>query len=76
MLERLQAREHDASDADAAVLYSQLAQDTGDVSWHRLDSSASVEAVREKAASLLRGHVNDASLMPMSSVVHSSGCAG
>jgi uncharacterized protein len=76
MLERVQAREHDASDADAAVLHSQLAQDTGDVSWHRLDSSASVEAVREKAASLLRGHVNDASLMPMSSVVHSSGCAG
>jgi predicted kinase len=57
MLERVQAREHDASDADAAVLHSQLAQDTGDVSWHRLDSSASVEAVREPNPAVLSDHL-------------------
>jgi uncharacterized protein len=65
MLDRLQGRESDASDADAGVLHSQLAQDTGALSWHRLDSSVSVEALREAAVSLLGGHVNDAPLTPM-----------
>jgi aminoglycoside phosphotransferase family enzyme/predicted kinase len=70
MIDRLQTRGRDASDADAAVLRNQRTQDTGAVSWHRLDSSASVEAVREKALSFLRDHMNDAGVAPMSSVVH------
>ena len=64
LLERLQHREHDASDADATVLHRQRAQDVGVMSWHRLDSSAPIGVVREKALSLLRGHVNDAPVTP------------
>jgi predicted kinase len=64
LLERLQRRGPDASDADAAVLRLQSAQDVGVISWHRLDSSASIDVVRETALSLLRGHVNDAPRTP------------
>jgi predicted kinase len=60
LLERLQHRARDASDANAAVLRMQSTQDVGASSWHRLDSTASIDAVREKALSWLRGHVNDA----------------
>jgi aminoglycoside phosphotransferase family enzyme/predicted kinase len=64
LLERLQHREHDASDADATVLRMQSTQDVGKISWHKLNSSASIDAVRETALSLFRGHVNDAPVMP------------
>jgi aminoglycoside phosphotransferase family enzyme/predicted kinase len=64
LLQRLQQREHDASDADATVLRVQRVQDVGAISWRRLDSSASIDAVREKALSLLRDHVNDAPVTP------------
>jgi uncharacterized protein len=60
LLERLQHREHDASDADATVLLMQSTQDVGVISWHRLESSASIDVVREKGLSLLQRHVNDA----------------
>jgi uncharacterized protein len=62
LLQRLQQREPDASDADATVLRIQTAQDTGAISWHRLDASASIDQVRDRALSVLRGHVNDAEL--------------
>jgi aminoglycoside phosphotransferase family enzyme/predicted kinase len=64
LLERLQHREHDASDADETVLRTQSTQDVGAISWHRLDTSASIDAVREKALSFLGRHVNDALLAP------------
>ncbi len=60
LLQRLQQRGADASDADATVLRMQSAQDIGAIAWHRVDSSASIDAVRDKALSLLRGYVNDA----------------
>jgi aminoglycoside phosphotransferase family enzyme/predicted kinase len=69
LLERLQHREHDASDADATVLRMQYAHDVGAVSWHRLDSSASIEAVTKKALSLLQGHINDAPVTKTRSAV-------
>jgi len=62
LLERLQHREHEVSDADASVLRMQYAQDVGAISWHTLDASGSIDVVREKALSLLRGHVNDAAV--------------
>lgn len=62
LLQRLQQREPDVSDADATVLRMQTAQDIGAISWHRLDASASIDDVRNQALSLLRGHVNDAHL--------------
>ncbi|MGE0706356.1 MAG: AAA family ATPase [Vicinamibacterales bacterium] len=55
LLERLQHRKHDASDADASVLRTQSRQDVGRITWHRLDTSASIDSVTEKAMSLLRG---------------------
>ena len=69
LLERLQHREHDASDADATVLRMQYAQNVGAVSWHRLDSSASVEAVTKNALLLLQGHINEAPLTKTGSAV-------
>jgi predicted kinase len=60
LLERLQQRGPDASDADAAVLGMQRAQNAGAVSWHRLDTSTSIDTVLEKGLLLLRGYVNDA----------------
>jgi predicted kinase len=60
LLRRLQQRGPDVSDADPTVLRMQTAQEIGAISWHRLDSSASIEDVRNRALSLLRGHVNDA----------------
>jgi hypothetical protein len=70
MLERLQTRAHDASDADADVLHRQRAHHLGAISWHRLDSSASIDVVREKALALLRGHINDAPVPPSAPVAH------
>jgi uncharacterized protein len=59
MLERLQARESDASDADAEVLRSQRAQDIGAIAWRRLDNRASIVGVQEKALALLHSCIND-----------------
>ena len=69
LLERLQRRGPDTSDADATVLRRQSAQDVGVISWHRLDSSGSIDVVRETALSLLQRHVNDAPRTPTQSVV-------
>jgi len=40
--ERLARRRGDASDADAAVLRFQLAQDPGVIDWHRLEASSGI----------------------------------
>jgi hypothetical protein len=64
LLERLRRRRHDASDADATVLRRQYAQDAGAVSWHRLNTSSSIDAVRDRALALLRSYLNDASARP------------
>jgi aminoglycoside phosphotransferase family enzyme/predicted kinase len=55
LLERLQQRRHDASDADANVLRSQMMQDSGVIGWRRIDSSAPAAVVLERAmASMAR----------------------
>jgi predicted kinase len=40
---RVAARVNDASDADVAVLESQLARDTGEIAWRRVDTVSAFE---------------------------------
>jgi hypothetical protein len=62
------ARGNDASDADASVVRMQLAQDTGDIRWCRLDASlpaapvlsAAIDRIRERQQDLLNAEVNEA----------------
>jgi hypothetical protein len=51
LIERLQRRRADASDADAEVLRKQDAQGAGAVTWQRLNTSAPAGAVLASAAS-------------------------
>jgi aminoglycoside phosphotransferase family enzyme/predicted kinase len=51
LIERLQHRMADASDADAGVLRHQCAQGAGTVSWRRLDASGPASGVLAQAAS-------------------------
>jgi aminoglycoside phosphotransferase family enzyme/predicted kinase len=53
LLERLQGRRIDASDADAAVVGTQLALGAGEVRWHRLAASGSKEDVLRRAMNVL-----------------------
>jgi uncharacterized protein len=48
MLERVQQRRHDVSDADANVLRQQRAQELGVVDWHRVDAASSAETVLQE----------------------------
>jgi hypothetical protein len=41
---RVAARTGDASDATVAVLHEQLARDTGEISWDRIDATGDLEA--------------------------------
>jgi uncharacterized protein len=59
LVDRLGDREDDPSDADVAVLRMQREQDAGALSWHRLDTSASIDAVREAALRLVERNTND-----------------
>ena len=52
--ERLQGRQGDASDADAAVLEGQLGYDLGLMDWVRTDASGTPAAVAARAADALR----------------------
>ena len=40
---RVAARVNDASDADVAVLETQLARDPGDIAWHKVDTVSAFE---------------------------------
>ena len=51
LIERLQRRRADASDADADVLRKQYADGAGTVNWYRLDASAPADTVLAGAAS-------------------------
>ena len=46
-------RERDASDADAEVIRSQLAQDAGVITWHRVDASSTPEQALRQAMVIL-----------------------
>ncbi|TVQ35727.1 MAG: hypothetical protein EA356_07005 [Geminicoccaceae bacterium] len=50
---RVTARRGDASDADAAVVRAQLRLETGAIDWHRLDASAPLSALVERAGAQL-----------------------
>jgi aminoglycoside phosphotransferase family enzyme/predicted kinase len=54
LIARSEQRHLDASDADAGVIRGQLAQDTGEIAWHRLDASRSLDDVLRGAADMLR----------------------
>jgi aminoglycoside phosphotransferase family enzyme/predicted kinase len=49
LIDRTAQRRDDPSDADAAVVRMQCAQDTGDISWYRLDASAPAASVLSRA---------------------------
>jgi hypothetical protein len=53
LVARAERRVLDASDADAAVIRSQIAQGAGSIPWHRLDASSPSEDVLQKAILVL-----------------------
>ena len=53
LLARVDARRGDASDATAAVVHQQLACETGENTWHRLDASATPDALAAAAQAVL-----------------------
>jgi aminoglycoside phosphotransferase family enzyme/predicted kinase len=53
LIERVRQRSGDPSDADAAVIRTQLSQDTGPIAWHRIDASAAAELVLDHATTLV-----------------------
>ena len=54
LIERTARRRNDPSDADAAVVRMQRNQDTGDLSWQRINASVSLDSVMCAAVSALR----------------------
>jgi len=50
---RVENRQGDASDADAAVVRSQLNRDTGPIHWQRIDASSNPDVVLQQATDLL-----------------------
>ena len=54
LLERLQRRIHDVSDADADVLRRQRAREIGLVDWHRVEAFSTVETVLQKMTAKFR----------------------
>lgn len=60
LIERARHRSHDVSDADDAVVRSQLAQQTGVLTWSRVDASGPPEAVLLAATAEIRRRVPSA----------------
>ncbi|RIA56846.1 AAA family ATPase [Dichotomicrobium thermohalophilum] len=56
LVERVESRESDASDAGAAVVRKQLGFDPGEIAWARIDASGTPEEVWDSARALLRKH--------------------
>ena len=54
LIERVERRLHDPSDADADIIRLQRAQRTGALDWHHLDASMPAGAVLQNAMSFLR----------------------
>jgi len=59
LISRTEQRRSDVSDADAAVVRLQRAQDTGLVQWPRIDASASTASVLSAAIDRVRGRLAD-----------------
>ncbi len=54
LVERVEARKQDASDATAWVVQQQVARGAGTIGWHIIDAVGTVEDVRERATAVLR----------------------
>jgi len=63
---RCDQRHLDASDADAAVIRKQVAQDTGAIPWLRIDASRASDAVLVAVVRMLREHLKDDVVRPQS----------
>ena len=59
LIERTVQRRNDASDADADVVRMQRAQDTGHISWSRLDASTPSASVLSSALDRVRERLGD-----------------
>ena len=59
LIERTTQRRNDPSDADAVVVRMQRNQNTGDLSWHRIDASVPVASVLSAAIDALRERLGD-----------------
>jgi len=57
LISRTEQRRSDASDADAAVVRHQRAQDTGPIQWPRVDASGSTASVLAAAIDRVRGQL-------------------
>jgi aminoglycoside phosphotransferase family enzyme/predicted kinase len=57
LIDRLQRRERDVSDADASVVRMQLAQTIGPMAWHRVDASSEADAVLRRTAEHVRARL-------------------
>lgn len=55
LLERVDARRGDASDATAEVVEKQLGYELGEVAWTRLEAAGGLEETLERARTLLKG---------------------
>ena len=53
LIERIERRQLDASDANVDVVRTQRAQGAGRIGWHRLDASIPLEQVRDRASDCL-----------------------
>jgi predicted kinase len=53
LVERVRARDGDASDADERVVRAQLTRDTGSIGWRRLDAGVTAERLVERARAAL-----------------------
>jgi predicted kinase len=51
---RVEKRDSDASDADAAVIRRQLERNTGPIHWYRIDASSNPDAVLRQAIDILK----------------------
>jgi len=60
LIERAEQRRNDPSDADAEVVRTQRAQQTGMIGWHRLNATMPAEIVLQRALTYLREPVRDA----------------
>lgn len=59
LIARAGSRQRDASDADAAVIRRQLAQDSGTIAWQRIDASRPFAEVLRSAAAVLGQRLGD-----------------
>lgn len=53
LTERVAMRQGDVSDATAAVVLTQVKQDVGRITWHRLDAGVSLDRLKAAALDLL-----------------------